>query len=338
MQSVSPTEDAFGEGNSFQGWWGDAAKVTSTSTFFFREKGSFETMSELHNFEQEEQCHCYDDEEEDLCVSERQNKACIASLSLAENPTRSSSSIFTHSGNNFVFGELVKKNNFFFFFFFFFFFLFSTFVKIDEDYPQKPPRKEVVQEVAVSEDAMLFGSVQQVPPANELPVVTKPPKPPASPVNATVSGPIASLAPIAAEFVNSFRSEGRGLPSSIQTLSSLMLQFPDLCYVVQDMLTNQFEVHFLRDRLIKALRRQESKFPNLVFTSFERGLKHAGMEVTQSTHGQVAVKKWRKKPGFLPAASKKNRKRNYNSDDDFVEGMKKMRPIEPSARKDKAGS
>ncbi len=136
-----------------------------------------------------------------------------------------------------------------------------------------------------------------------------------------------SLTPLATEFVNSFRREGRPLPSSILSLNNMLLHFPELVYVVRNP-ANEFEVHFLRDRLIKTLRLHESRFPNLVFTSFERGLKHAGMEVTQSTHGQIQVKKWGMKKGFVPkvAGAGKTRKRKDSSDDDFFEEAKKQRP------------
>jgi hypothetical protein len=259
-----------------------------------------------------EQCHCCDDnhdDEEDVCM--RNKGICMASLSLGDRrPSRES--MFTNSGNNFVFGEL----------------------QMDEE---KPRTKD---DAVVKEDDpadFLFGLLPEttsVPPM----VATKRLNQQQAPLS---SSPVNNLSDVSAAFIASFRSEGRGLPSSIQTLSNLMQHFPELCYVVRDA-ANQFEVHFLRDRLIKALRNQESKFPNLVFTSFERGLKHAGLEVTQSTHGQVAVKKWRKKPGFVAAAAKKNRKRNYSSDDEFVEGAKKARPVggEPvyKARKDMTAS
>lgn len=263
-------------------------------------------------FQEHEQCHCYDDDqddEDDVCM--RNQGVCMASLSLGDRPP-SRESMFTNSGNNFVFGEL----------------------QMDEDKPRTKDDAVVKEE---DQDALLFAAL---PAPAAAPVATKRPQQNVAPINRCIS-PVNSLSDVSAAFIASFRSEGRGLPSSIQTLSNLMQHFPELCYVVRDA-AGQFEVHFLRDRLIKALRQQESKFPNLVFTSFERGLKHAGLEVTQSTHGQVAVKKWRKKPGFVATTAKKSRKRNYSSDDEFVEGAKKARPVvgEPAykARKDLTAS
>jgi hypothetical protein len=137
------------------------------------------------------------------------------------------------------------------------------------------------------------------------------------------------LSPLATEFINTFRREGRPLPSSILSLTNMLTHFPELVFVVRNAANGEFEVHFLRDRLIKTLRLHENRFPNLVFTSFERGLKHAGMEVIQSTHGQIQVKKWGMKKGFVPkvaGGTGKTRKRKESSDDDFFEEAKKQRP------------
>jgi len=126
-------------------------------------------------------------------------------------------------------------------------------------------------------------------------------------------------------FIDSFHHEGRTTPSAVLNLHNMLDAFPELVYLVR-LENGDIEVHFLRDKLIKALRSEEDKFPSLVFTSFERGLKHAGMEVTQSTHGQTQVKKWGMKKGFVPKASsaKKPRKRN-TGDEDYVDSKKKQR-------------
>ncbi len=93
------------------------------------------------------------------------------------------------------------------------------------------------------------------------------------------------------EFIDTFRRKSSTLPTSIVTLRALLLHFPKLVFVVRNT-DNEFELHFWRDSLLQALRMEEAKFPKLVFTSLERGLKHAGMEVTQSTHGGEKLKKW----------------------------------------------
>lgn len=99
----------------------------------------------------------------------------------------------------------------------------------------------------------------------------------------------------------------------------MLKYFPDLVYV--DILpSGEYEVNFYREQVIRKLKQEESKFPNIVFTSFERGLKHAGMEVTQSTHGQTPIKKWAMKKGVQPKQlTKKTAKKRKNDGDDAAE-------------------
>ena len=80
--------------------------------------------------------------------------------------------------------------------------------------------------------------------------------------------------------------------SSIATVSRLILKFPDFIYVilVQD---GNFELHYHR----KALLAELTAYGTFNMTSFERGLKHAGLRVIQTTHGKVAIKKWTTKRG-----------------------------------------
>ncbi len=52
-------------------------------------------------------CHCYDDLDEDrFCFDENFNSLSLADPQLSAND-RKQSSIFTHSGNNFVFGNIM---------------------------------------------------------------------------------------------------------------------------------------------------------------------------------------------------------------------------------------
>jgi len=129
-------------------------------------------------------------------------------------------------------------------------------------------------------------------------------------------------------FINSFRQEGRAMPSAILNLKAMLQTFPELVYL-ERLPNGDIEVLFERDQLIKALRQEEEKFPQLVFTSFERGLKHAGMEVTQSTHGQITIKRWGMKKGWKakPPGAKRPRKRKDNGDDDYDESTKKVRRV-----------
>jgi hypothetical protein len=110
--------------------------------------------------------------------------------------------------------------------------------------------------------------------------------------NATDDSFIGAAANVAkAEFIECFRRGDNTLPTSIATLADLLKQFPELVFVVRKA-DNELELHCQRESLVEALCANKDMFPHLVFASFERGLKHAGMEVTQSTHGQEKVKKW----------------------------------------------
>jgi len=242
-------------------------------------------------------CHCYDDLDEDrFCFDENFNSLSLADPQLSAND-RKQSSIFTHSGNNFVFGNIMAP-------------------------PEAEAKNNAVDPIpeAIASAPMPVSTAYRV---HEVAAETGVAATPANDTNAP------ALTGLATEFINTFRREGRPLPSSIVSLTNMLMHFPELVYVVRNAANNEFEVHFLRDRLIKTLRLHENRFPNLVFTSFERGLKHAGMEVIQSTHGQIQVRKWGMKKGFVPKAAGgagKARKRKESSDDDFFEEAKKQRP------------
>lgn len=81
---------------------------------------------------------------------------------------------------------------------------------------------------------------------------------------------------------------GRKLPSALANLLDFLKTYPRLCFVrvAHD---GQFEVCFYRSEIVSALERDR---PSFIFTSFERGMKHAKFYVYQSTHCGV-VKVWR---------------------------------------------
>lgn len=97
-------------------------------------------------------------------------------------------------------------------------------------------------------------------------------------------------------------------------LLSLMEEFHDLVYVEAN------ELHFVRDKLIRQLKKNPT-FESLVFTSFERGLKHAGLTVIASTHGGNRVKKWglqsKKTKTLQSKPTKKKRSYLQWNDDDY---------------------
>jgi hypothetical protein len=127
-----------------------------------------------------------------------------------------------------------------------------------------------------------------------------------------------------AEFIETFCSADSSLPTSLVTLRDLLLHFPKLVYVVRSETSNEMELHFWRKQLLQALRPEQAKFPDLVFTSFERGLKHTGMEVTQSTHGGRKVKKWAIRKDWDSKPVRKTPKRK-DKDDDVERPHKKLK-------------
>jgi len=185
-------------------------------------------------------------------------------------------SIFTNSGNNFIFGDLQPMDT-------------------------KPDGAEAPVEVKVEI------SKEQTSPANDAAASSSPQPDDDHKLNEINA------------FIDSFRQEGRCLSSAIVNLDCMLKNFPEYVYIEHNE-EGDLEIHFVRDKLLKALRNEEERFPALVFTSFERGLKHAGMEVTQSTHGQTQIKKWAMKKGFVPkppGSSKRSKKRKELSDDDY---------------------
>ncbi len=118
------------------------------------------------------------------------------------------------------------------------------------------------------------------------------------------------------EFINSFRCYARPLKTAIQTLEGFLRNCPDLVWLVQ--IDDDLEVHFQRALTILFLQKNN---PTFNFTSFERGLKHAGMEVTQATHANP-IKIWAKKKPTTIKEEVPLRKRTRRDDDDYHE-MKK---------------
>ena len=76
---------------------------------------------------------------------------------------------------------------------------------------------------------------------------------------------------------------------------------------------NNFELYFSRNEVIKCIREKPTLFTRpLIFTSFERALKHAGMYVTQTTHGTNLIKSWMFK------TDKKSRKKRDRDDEELI--------------------
>jgi len=97
---------------------------------------------------------------------------------------------------------------------------------------------------------------------------------------------------LAARFIDLFRRPNKALSSAVKQLEDMLRYYTELMYVeVAEGARNGLELCCARDTLMHKVK-DDPRFPNLVFTSFERGLKHAGLYVTQSTHGKVPIKRW----------------------------------------------
>jgi hypothetical protein len=90
---------------------------------------------------------------------------------------------------------------------------------------------------------------------------------------------------IAAEMRTDLVQLGAKPNTAINLLQFWMRHYPELVT-----LKNGDEIHISREQLRMRL---QSDNPSIQLTSIERGLKHAGLKVIQSTHGQVSVKIWK---------------------------------------------
>lgn len=78
------------------------------------------------------------------------------------------------------------------------------------------------------------------------------------------------------------------IPSALLLVMEFIGEYPE--YVgVRQTASGAFEIFFLRAQFAEVLRKER---PAVILTSVERGLKHAGLFVSQSTHSGV-VKEWR---------------------------------------------
>ena len=83
-------------------------------------------------------------------------------------------------------------------------------------------------------------------------------------------------------FINKFPKKHK---SCVKTLKKLIRNFPNLIYVKRNANTG-VELCCVRKALIKKLNKSKvQELRTIVFASFERNLKHQGLKVVQSTHG-----------------------------------------------------
>lgn len=82
-----------------------------------------------------------------------------------------------------------------------------------------------------------------------------------------------------------FRRANGTYPSAIVTLRQMATQYPDLVIIEMPHC-----IRYKRERLVQLMRVDR---PDLIFTSFERALKHCGFTVVTSTHNKQMWKEWR---------------------------------------------
>jgi len=94
--------------------------------------------------------------------------------------------------------------------------------------------------------------------------------------------------------------------TALSVLESWLRSYPELV-ALKPGPGDELQLHVRREDLKS---RMQTDRPDVIFTSIERGLKHAGLAVVQSTHGNVAVKIWKvKQPSEEAKPSKPPRKR-----------------------------
>jgi hypothetical protein len=81
--------------------------------------------------------------------------------------------------------------------------------------------------------------------------------------------------------------------SAMVLLRRLLTTYPSFITIEWMQESRRFEIRYLRTLLTRAMR-ENHLFSGVIFTSFERGLKHAGFKVIRSTH-MHQVKIWCKK-------------------------------------------
>lgn len=92
-------------------------------------------------------------------------------------------------------------------------------------------------------------------------------------------------------------------------LKKMLKDYPEFVWLEKDYFGN-FELCFKRGPLKNFIRKPSDNFPDgIIIESFERALKHAGLEVIQTTHGTNDVKKWR-----IKEKEKKSKKRDRDNE------------------------
>ena len=110
-------------------------------------------------------------------------------------------------------------------------------------------------------------------------------------------------------------------------LRKMLKEYPEYVWIVKDYFGN-FELCFRRGTFKRILEKPyKIGTEAIVIESFERGLKHAGLEVIQSTHGGSEIKKWRIKRKENNYKNKILKRDRDDSNDDSTNDDSKLKLV-----------
>jgi len=136
---------------------------------------------------------------------------------------------------------------------------------------------------------------------------------------------------LASLFIDKLDTKNGCRKTPTQQLCIMLEHFSDLVWVESVQPDGTLELCFKREQTIKQLRLNPKLFTNpVIMTSFERGLKHVGLEVLQTTHNNE-IKRWSFKNGDKPIVKPKSKKRTDHmlDDDEYNDRGSKVKVAKP---------
>lgn len=151
---------------------------------------------------------------------------------------------------------------------------------------------------------------------------------------------IEERARLASSFIDKIDTINGYRRTSVKQLCIMLENFPTSVWVESIGPNDTLELCFERAAIIEQLRLNQKLFETPVcMTSFERGLKHAGLEVLQTTHAGD-VKRWGFKEGFVAAKKTEKRRRKKSIDDDYhdahIDSISSTIPVRKRSNRSKA--
>jgi hypothetical protein len=135
-----------------------------------------------------------------------------------------------------------------------------------------------------------------------------------------ISIEVQEKARLASLFIDKLDTKNGCRKTPTQQLCIMLEHFSDLVWIESVQPDDTLELCFKREQTIKELQLNPKLFENpVIMTSFERGLKHVGLEVVQTTHNNE-IKRWGFKNGDKPIVKEKsNKRRSHTSNDDVYQ-------------------